>query len=268
MMPSITGLDFRSAFLRRTVKRLTRSTREVTLAVPNSLRNWIRSLGGLTRRHWRHGPASIPAAKFLAGADGFRTMLDRQFISEFMGLTAPLAAAAPASAMLGQVSPQVDRVAVLGIGELIDGLMADLEGAAFQAQTAGDLLRGPAGLEPVDDHIAKVSVPDQLAQTSAAAFTDGLGSHGIIARQVLQLGIDEAIALQLAVDRGAVTAEMFRDLQDRHFGVVPVGYSATVFQAEMDIRAGHANPPLSNTLLLLKSRTSILNPPIKAMRRR
>jgi len=41
--PSVTGLDCRSLLRRKTAKRLSRSTSDVTLAFPNFFRNWIRS---------------------------------------------------------------------------------------------------------------------------------------------------------------------------------------------------------------------------------
>lgn len=116
--------------------------------------------------------------------------------------------------------------------------MADLKGAAFQAQTSSDLLRCPARHQPVDDKVTKVSVPDQLAQTGAASLGFGLGVESIISRQVLQLGVDEAIALQFSVDRGTVAAEAGRDLQDRHFGVMPARDFPAVFQTEI----GRASP--------------------------
>jgi hypothetical protein len=53
--------------------------------------------------------------------------------------------------------------------------------------------------------------------------------------QVLEFGIDEPVAFQLAVDRGAVAAETFCNFQNRHLGVMPAGNLAAVFEAEMDV---------------------------------
>lgn len=57
---------------------------------------------------------------------------------------------------------------------------------------------------------------DQFAQTSAPRLGFGLGIKRIIAREILQLGIDEAIALDLGVDRCAMSSEALGDLQHRH----------------------------------------------------
>jgi len=121
-------------------------------------------------------------------------------------------------------------MAVFRIGELIDGLVADLQNAAFQAQSTGDLLWRPTGLQSIDDDVTEIAMPDQFAQSSAAGFAFGLGVYSVVAREMLQLGIDEPVALQLAVDRGAVAAEAGCDLQDRHPGVMPAGDLVAVIQ--------------------------------------
>lgn len=57
-------------------------------------------------------------------------------------------------------------------------------------------------------------MPDQLAQASTAGLGFGLGVQRVIAQEILQLSIDEPIALQLTVDRGAMAAETLGDLQE------------------------------------------------------
>ena len=102
--------------------------------------------------------------------------------------------------MLGRVVPQVNGMAVFGIGKLVDRLVADLQIAAIETQTARDLLGRPARLQPIYDDFAEVAMPDQLAQASPAGFGFGLRVQGVVAGEILELGIDEAVALQLAVD--------------------------------------------------------------------
>lgn len=150
---------------------------------------------------------TLPVSKFLTSTDGLRAVLDRQFISKFMSLSASLATASPTTTMLGQMSPEIDRVAIFGIGELIDSLVADLQITAVRTQATSDLLRRPACLQPVDDDITEVAMPDQFAQSRAAGLGFGLGVQGVVARQFLDLCIDKPVPLKLAMDRGTMAAE-------------------------------------------------------------
>ena len=61
-------------------------------------------------------------------------------------------------------------------------------------------------------HPSIIGLAGDEAQTRAAAFANGLGGHGVIAGEILELGIDKPVALQLAVDRGTVAAEACCDL--------------------------------------------------------
>jgi len=67
----------------------------------------------------------------------------------------------------------------------------------------------------------------RLVSGSTAGFGLGLGVQGVVAGEMLQLGVDKTIALQLAVDGGAVAAEVCCDLENRHPDIMPAGYLAT-----------------------------------------
>lgn len=113
--------------------------------------------------------------------------------------------------------------------------MADAQIAAVKAQMAGYLLRCPAGLQPIHDVLAQVAVADQLAQPGAPGLGFGLGIQRVIAREMLELGVDKAVALQLTMDRGAVATETLGDLQNRHPRVMPACNLAPIFEAEVEI---------------------------------
>ena len=133
-MPAITAAERLSSFGSRKVKRLFRSTSEVTFALPASLRKISRSASqcpNASRVPTSAGRFSIQRSRGIGGA------------------ARPAAVAAPAPpARLGQVAVQAVLPALRAVDVAVDGLVADRRPAVrlFLSQPAGDLLRRPAGL--------------------------------------------------------------------------------------------------------------------------
>ena len=94
------------------------------------------------------------------------------------------AVAKPAlAAGLRQQAVEIGIAALRAIDEAVDRLVAQCADAGtVQLQPAGDLLRRPAGLEPVDDEATQRLVPGQLASPPAALPGEVLGDEREVAR--------------------------------------------------------------------------------------
>src|SRR6187397_1436062 len=101
-------------------------------------------------------------------------------------------------------------------------------------------------------------VADKLALSAATAPGAVLGSDRVISAILSHLA--ELVAGDLAVDGGAVAAELACDLLDRQLGVHEPEERATLLQRKMPVRTFHPEPP-PKPLPGLGSRTSEWNAP-------
>jgi hypothetical protein len=130
-------------------------------------------------------------------------------------------------------------LAALGAVDVaVDGLVAD-RGAAvrFLLEPAGDLLRRPAGLQALGDVRAQPVVHDQLAPPLPATARQVLRVQREVAAEP-SVAVAEAVAPQLAVDRGRVTAEPGRDLAHRSTGLDQAEEGATFSEVELAVGPG------------------------------
>ena len=151
-------------------------------------------------------------------------------------------AAAPQPPGAEQMAVQLERPTFRAVDELVDGLVAQAAVLASDLQAAGDLLGRPAELQLLDDMAAQACVPDELALPAATAPGAVLGGDGVVAAILLHLA--ELVAGDLAVDGGAVAAELACDLLDRQLGIEQPEERAPLLQGEVPIGPVHpASPP-------------------------
>ena len=167
-------------------------------------------------------------------------------------------AATPQPPGAEQVPVQLQRPSFRAVDELVDGLVAQAAILASDLQAAGDLLGRPPELQLLDDMAAQVRVADQLALPATSTPGVVLGSDGVVAAVLLHLA--ELVAGDLAVDGGAVAAELGRDLLDRQLGIEQPEECTALLQGEVSVAAFHPGLP-PKPLLGLGSRTSEWNAP-------
>ena len=182
------------------------------------------------------------------GPDLRRPVLDPALARD-RGAARPAAVAAPASAArLRQVAVQAVLAALRPVDVAVDRLVAD-RGPAVRLvplEPAGDLLRRPAGLQALGDVRAQPIVHDQLATSLPAPPRQVLGVQGKVAAETA-VAVAEAVAAQLAVDRGRVAAEPLGDLADRGAGLDQAEEGAALIEVELAVGPGQrrlrrANP--------------------------
>jgi len=85
-------------------------------------------------------------------------------------------------------------------------------------EPAGDLLRRPAGLQPLGDVRPQGLVGDQLAPPLPAPSRQVLGVQGEVAAEAA-VAVAEAVAPQLPIDGRGMTTEPVGHLADRGVGL-------------------------------------------------
>jgi hypothetical protein len=146
-------------------------------------------------------------------------------------------AAAPQPPGPEQVPVQLQRPTFRAVDELVDGLVAQAAVLAGDLQTACDLLGRPEKLQLLDDMAAQVCVADELALPAATAPGAVLGGDRVISAILSHLA--ELVAGDLAVDGGAVAAELGRDLLDRQLGLEQSEEGMALLQGEVSVAAFH-----------------------------
>lgn len=157
------------------------------------------------------------------------------------GLAAIPAPAPPAG--LGQVAVEAVRAALGAVDVAVEGLVAD-RGRIIRLplQPAGDLLRRPAGREPLDDVRPQAVVGGQLAAPPPAPIGEILcGQREVAAEAAVALA--EAVAAEFALDGRAVPAEAGRDLADRAAGLDQAKEGAPLVQVELAVGSWHRRLP-------------------------
>ena len=104
--------------------------------------------------------------------------------------------------MLGQVPPKLLRHAFLRVDVAVDCFLADPERRTFLDQPVADLLRGPAVLDPLDDLISKLRMPDQLALPNTPVGGFLMRGGAVVAVVTRQALIAEPVPLDLAINGG------------------------------------------------------------------
>ena len=138
----------------------------------------------------------------------------------------------------------------------VDGLVADGRPAVrFLLEPAGDLLRRPAVLQPLDHVLTQGVVGGQLATPLPASPRQVLGVQGEVAAEAA-VAVAEAVAAQLAVDGGRVAAEPGGDLADRGAGLDEAEEGASLVEVELAVGPGQEAPPRCKPLQRLGIRTS------------
>src|SRR5215207_5681776 len=150
-------------------------------------------------------------------------------------------AATPQPPGAEQVAVQLQRPAFRAVDELVDGLVAQTVVLASELQAACDLLGRPAELQFLNDMTAQAWIPDELATATATAPGADLGGDGLVAAILLHLA--ELVAGDLAVDGGAVAAELACDLLDRQLGIEQPEECTALLQGEVSVGPVHAASP-------------------------
>src|SRR4051794_15293413 len=169
----------------------------------------------------------------------------------------PAAVAAPApAARLRQVAVEAVLPALRPVDVAVDRLVADRRPAVrLASETPRDLLRRPAGLQALGHVGAQALVGGQLATSLPASAGEVLGVQGEVAAEAA-VAVAEAVAAELAVDRGRVAAEPLGDLADRGAGLDHTEEGAAFIEVELAGGPGQKAPPRCNPLGRLGIRTS------------
>src|SRR4051795_3945402 len=258
-MPAITAAERFSSFASRKVKRLFRSIREVTFALPCSLRKISRSASQCPktcRSPTSAGRFPPPVPKPRPAAPPRRPVLDPALARDG-GAARPAAVAAPASPPgLGQVAVEAVLAALRAVHVPVDGLVADRRPAVrLVPETPRDLLRRPAGPQALGHVGAQALVGGQLATSLPASAGEVLGVQGEVAAEAA-VAVAEAVAAQLAVDGGRVPAEPPGDLADRGAGLDEAEEGAAFVEVEVTVGPGQEAPPRCKPPQRLGIRTS------------
>ncbi|EIE49030.1 hypothetical protein C357_21017 [Citreicella sp. 357] len=174
----MTGFVRLFAFFSSTVKRLTRSTREVTC---------------LARRLLDQHKTALPMAEFSSV---------RVILGAVQGADITVEFWRAALAVFRQVPPELLRHALLRGDVAADRLLAEPELRTFLDRPVTDLPGRPAVPDPLDDPISKQRIPDQLRL--AGALIDGFLMRGaaVVAVMARQTRIAEPVARDLAINGG------------------------------------------------------------------
>src|SRR3954471_1217109 len=260
-MPAITAAERLSSFASRKVKRLFLSTSEVTLALPASLRKISRSASQCPNacrsstsagRFWIQRSRGIGV---LRGRRPWRLPRRRRAFGRWRGrLSSP--ASGPQARREVRSRQAHGPPPLRPVDVAVDRLVADRRPAVrLASETPRDLLRRPAGLQALGHVGAQALVGGQLATSLPASAGEVLGGQGEVAAEAA-VAVAEAVAAELAVDRGRVAAEPLGDLADRGAGLDHTEEGAAFIEVELAVGPGQKAPPRCNSLGRLGIRTS------------
>src|SRR4051795_5708754 len=260
-MPATTAAERLSSFGSRTVKRLFRSTSEVTLALPTSLRKISRSASQCPKlsRFWTSaGRFSIQRWRGIGvprGRRPWRLPRRRRALGSWGGGAPPPAPRGGGGGGKG-FSATALLAALRGVDVAVDGLVADgRPPVRFLLEPAGDLLRRPAVLEPPDHVLTQGGIGGELPTPLPASPRQVLGVQGEVAAEAA-VAVAEAVPAQLAVDGGGVSPEPGGDLAHGGAGLDEAEEGASLVEVELAVGPGQEAPPRCNPLGRLRIRTS------------
>ncbi len=153
--------------------------------------------------------------ELLAFGDCIRTVKNVEFRAEAATVT-PSGMPRPASrSTLRQVPPQLDGLAVCGIGELVDRLITDADRMALQPQRpaicCGDQ---PCMIRSITDW-RTCENRASLRSRRRRSLEMSLGDAAVIAAVFGKFGVMKGVALQLAIERRTMAPELPGDLGNR-----------------------------------------------------
>jgi len=178
--------------------------------------------------------------ELLARGDGVGTAEDVKVRAETTAVPPSRMSRPAPGAAFRQMSPQLDRLAIRRMGELVDRLVADRHRMTLQSHPSGDLLRRPAVHDPLDNRLANMAEARELAQLGAAFACHVIGRDAIVAVEIRHLRTDKGIAFDLTKNRRAVAAEFFRDDLDTDAGHPPASDPAAFIHVDLGVGAFHA----------------------------
>ena len=187
---------------------------------------------------------SLPVPERLASVDLGRPVLDPALTRD-RGAAGPAAVAAPAPPSgLGQMAVETIIAALGTVDVPVDRLVADGGSAVrrLPLQPAGDLLRRPAGREPLDHVRPQAVVGGQLAAPLATPAGQVLGGQREVAAEAA-VAVAEAVAPELAVDGGAMPAEPLGDLAHGSAGFHEAEQGAPLVEVELAVGSRHRRLP-------------------------
>ena len=201
---SITGLVRLFGFLRITVKRLTRSTSDVTLVWPSFCLNSIKSPSQWP--NWRRCATSSGRSRMLAsrwnlGSLRLRVRRGRQ-----------------ANTVGGQVPPQSVALAFFGIDVTVDRFLADPQRCAFVDHAVAYLFRRSTVSDPLNHML------DQFAFSRTSICLHQVCSCTVITIAARHAFIGEMIALQFSKDGRSAAFQNSGRLIDRDLCMSPAFY--------------------------------------------
>jgi hypothetical protein len=176
----------------------------------------------------------LPVPDALALTDLGRPVADGPLGRDLEAAGFAAEAATPQPSRAQEMAVQLERPAFRAVDELADGRVAQAAVLASDLQAAGDLLGRPEEFQLLDDMGAQLCVTDQLALPPASTAGVVLGGDGVVAAVLLHLA--ELVAGDLAVDGGAVAAELGRDLLDRQLGIEQPEECTALLQGDRAVR--------------------------------
>src|SRR5215210_1370263 len=202
---------------------------------------------------------ALPVAERVACPNLGRSVLDPALARD-RGAAWPAAVARPAPpTCLRQVAEEAVLLALRAVDVAVDRLVTDGRPAIrLVPEAPGDLLRRPAGLQPLDHVLPQGVIGDQLPAPSSAPTCQVVRGDGKVAAEPA-VAFAEAVAAELAVDGRRVPAELGGDLTDRPAGFDEAEQGASLVEAELPVGLGH--PCLRSTdlckgwLFALRDRT-------------
>src|SRR5215207_1652105 len=186
---------------------------------------------------------ALPVPEGLPPTDLRRPALDPALARD-RGGAGPAAVAGPAPpARLGQVAVEAVPAPVRSVDVPVDGLVADgWSVRCLPLEPSGDLSRRPAGLQALDHVRPQAVVGGRLAASLPAPVGQILGGEREVAAEA-RVAVAEAVAAELAVDRGTVPAEAGRDLADGAAGLDEPEEGAPLVQVELAVGSWHRHLP-------------------------
>src|SRR5215213_11546227 len=203
-------------------------------ALPLQQRGHVRLAGLLAEDQ----QVALPVPEGLPIGDLGRSILDPALARD-RGAARLAAVAGPAPpARLRQVVEEAILPAFRAIDVAVDRLVADgWSVRCLTREAAGDLLRRPTGLQPLDHVRAQALVGGQLPTSLPAPPRQVLRGQGKVAAEA-SIAVAEAVAAELAVDRRGMTAEPLGDLADRSPGLDEAEEGATLAEVEPAVGPG------------------------------
>ncbi|SFP91213.1 hypothetical protein SAMN04488047_11820 [Tranquillimonas alkanivorans] len=162
---------------------------------------------------------AFPVAEHLARRDVFRTFMDGSIWRKDLAARSAGISRLALLATAGQIARQFSGSAIGAVDVGIDRLVADPDRKAFIAQATGDLFRRPAFFQLRDHRIAELFQAHQLAPSCPPGICIPLRIHPVVATEVSQFVVFEAIAADLAVDGRTVPPDFSGDPANRNLRV-------------------------------------------------